>query len=55
MAALRAELGEEPFWRGLRAYTHARAGGTVESSDLRAAMEGSAGRSLADLFHRWVD
>jgi aminopeptidase N len=55
MAALREEVGDERFWPGLRAYTRAHAGRSVTTDDFRAAMEDAAGRSLADLFARWVD
>jgi aminopeptidase N len=53
--ALRRELGEAPFWRGLRDYTTAGARtGSVESGDLQAAMERAAGRGLGPLFERWL-
>ncbi|MDN3920156.1 M1 family aminopeptidase [Roseateles violae] len=52
--ALRRELGEPRFWAGLRRYTRSHAGGSVESRDLQRAMEREAGRSLAELFGRWV-
>jgi aminopeptidase N len=52
--ALRTEMGDRAFWAGLRAYTRANAGGTVESRDLQRAMEGAAHRSLAPLFNTWV-
>ena len=38
--ALRRDLGDGTFWRGVRDYTTAGArSGSVESADLRAAME----------------
>jgi aminopeptidase N len=53
--ALRRDLGEAAFWRGLRDYTvaGARAGG-VASEDLRAAMERASGRDLGAFFERWL-
>jgi aminopeptidase N len=54
IAALRDDLGEAVFWAGLARYTRDNAGRAVRSSDLQAAMEASAGRSLQPLFDRWV-
>jgi aminopeptidase N len=53
--ALRRDLGDDAFWRGVRDYTKAgaRTGG-VESHDLRAAMERAAGRDLGPFFTRWL-
>jgi len=53
--ALRRDLGEDAFWRGVRDYTTAGArNGSVESADLRAAMERAAGRDLGPFFTRWL-
>jgi aminopeptidase N len=54
MDHLRAVLGENAFWAGLRRYTRAHAGGTVTSLDLQNAMEASSGRDLRPLFSEWV-
>jgi aminopeptidase N len=54
MDHLRATLGEDAFWAGLRRYTRAHAGGTVTSIDLERAMEASSGRDLRPLFSEWV-
>jgi aminopeptidase N len=54
MDHLRAVLGEDAFWAGLRRYTRAHAGGTVTSLDLQRAMEASSGRDLRPLFSEWV-
>jgi aminopeptidase N len=51
---LRATLGEEAFWSGLRRYTRAHAGGSVTSLDFERAMEASSGRDLSPLFSEWV-
>lgn len=51
---LRALLGEEAFWAGLRRYTRAHAGGVVTSLDFQRAMEASSGRDLRPVFSEWV-
>jgi aminopeptidase N len=51
---LRSELGEDAFWRGLRAYTQANAGRSVTAHDLQHAMEQASGRDLRALFKTWV-
>ena len=54
MVRLRELVGEEAFWRGLRAYTQAHAGGTVTSRDFQAAIEAASGRDLSAMFDEWV-
>ncbi|MGR4866427.1 M1 family aminopeptidase [Caulobacter sp. LARHSG274] len=54
MDHLRAILGEDAFWAGLRRYTRKHAGGLVTSMDLEKAMEASSGRDLHPLFSEWV-
>lgn len=51
---LRIQLGERAFWEGLRDYTRAGAGGSVDSEDLRAALEKASGRDLKPFFAQWV-
>lgn len=51
---LRAELGDDAFWRGIATYTRANAGRAVESSDIEHAMEEASGRDLGALFDEWV-
>jgi aminopeptidase N len=51
---LRRELGDPAFWTGIREYTRAHAGGSVVSSDLRAALENASGRDLRTFFDQWV-
>jgi aminopeptidase N len=51
---LRRVLGEDAFWRGIRLYTQAHAGGVVESVDMQHAMEAASGRDLNALFREWV-
>ena len=55
MDSLRAILGENAFWSGLRRYTRAHAGKkTVTSIDLERAMETESKRDLRPLFVEWV-
>jgi aminopeptidase N len=51
---LRRSLGEDSFWRGIRAYTREHAGGVVVSADLQRALEAQSGRSLEAAFAAWV-
>jgi aminopeptidase N len=51
---LRRQLGDAAFWAGLRDYTRAGAGGSVETADLRAAMERASGQDLRRFFDQWV-
>jgi aminopeptidase N len=52
--ALRMELGDALFWRGVRAYLARNANGVVETRDLERAMEEASGRSLGRFFEQWV-
>jgi len=54
MDQLRATLGEEAFWAGLKHYTKRHAGGSVTSIDLQRAMEQASKRDLSALFEQWV-
>jgi len=51
---LRTRLGDEAFFRGLRAYysEHREANATTE--DLRKALEKSSGNNLREFFARWI-
>lgn len=51
---LREAVGEEAFWRGIREYTRAHDGKSVETADFQQAMEHAAGRSLQPFFNEWV-
>ena len=48
--ALRLELGDELFWRGVNRYLGRHAGGVVETRDLLRAMEEVSGYSLEQFF-----
>lgn len=52
--ALRMELGDELFWRGVHAYLAANANGIVETRDLQRALEGVSGRGLGRFFEQWL-
>jgi aminopeptidase N len=51
---LRSRLGDETFFRGIRAYYEAHKNSTATTEDLRAALERTARISLRDFFARWV-
>ncbi len=51
---LRGRLGDEAFFKGLRAYYLAHQHGTASSEDLRAALEKASGANLKEFFARWV-
>jgi aminopeptidase N len=52
--ALRAELGDELFWRGVNLYLTTHARGVVETRDLQRAMQSVSGRALGRFFEQWV-
>lgn len=51
---LRKRLGDEVFFRGLRAYYHAHAQANATTEDLRDALEKASGQNLQDFFTRWI-
>ena len=54
MHLLREQLGEEAFWKGLRAYTKAHMGKTATTADLQQAMQVASGRDLSAFFREWA-
>ena len=50
---LRAELGEDVFFKGLRLYLQQHAFGTGEPHQLRLALEEASGRDLNWFFNQW--
>jgi aminopeptidase N len=52
---LRAELGEAPFWKGVRAYGTEHRLKSVETADFRRSMERVTGKSLERFFHDWTE
>ena len=51
---LRKRLGDDVFFRGLRAYYHAYRDANATTEDLRVALERASGKDLKDFFARWV-
>ena len=51
---LRAQLGDDVFFRGIRDYYTAHKGGTASSENLRAALEKASGLKLQTFFASWV-
>lgn len=52
--ALRRDVGDAAFWKGLRLYTRRHRGGVVTSRDFQRAYEQASGRELSGLFNAWV-
>jgi len=52
---LRGTLGDEVFFRGIRAYYARFAGGTVTTDDLRRVMEEVSGVELGWFFRQWLE
>jgi aminopeptidase N len=51
---LREHMGEDAFWKGIRRYTVAHAGGSVTTDDFKRSMEQSSGLNLSAFFDTWV-
>ncbi len=51
---LRTELGDEIFFRGIRAYYNQHRNSLASTEDLRAAFEKASGKDLKEFFARWV-
>ncbi len=51
---LRFELGEELFWRAINRYTEVNQFRTVETADLRIAVEEATGQSMTWFFDQWI-
>ncbi len=51
---MRAELGDELFWKAIQTFLHDNAHGTVETIDLLRAIEKATGRNLLFLFDQYV-
>jgi len=52
---LRTLLGEDLFWKGIQRYVRDHAYRTVETSDLRKALEEVSGMDLNWFFDQWLD
>ncbi|MEN3328293.1 MAG: aminopeptidase [Acidobacteriota bacterium] len=51
---LRSNLGDDAFFRGIRAYYESHKNSVANTEDLRAALEKSSGKNLRAFFARWV-
>ncbi len=51
---LREQVGDQAFWRGVNIYLNRHKFASVESTDLRAAMEEASGQDLKWFFDQWV-
>ena len=51
---LRGRLGDDAFFKGLRAYYRAHEHATASTEDLRAALEKASNSNLKEFFARWV-
>jgi aminopeptidase N len=51
---LRKELGDEAFYQGIKHYLSKHAFKTVETHDLKIALEEATGRQLDTFFHQWL-
>ncbi|QDU98463.1 Aminopeptidase N [Lignipirellula cremea] len=51
---LRFELGEDLFWKSIQHYTAANQHRTVETADLRRAIEDASGQGLNWFFDQWI-
>lgn len=52
---LRRHLGEDAFWRGIQRYTRDNQDRSVETDDLRRALERESGRNLERFFTQWLE
>jgi aminopeptidase N len=51
---LRSNLGDDVFFRGIRAYYESHKNSVASTEDLRAALERASGKDLSAFFARWV-
>ena len=51
---LRAEVGTEPFWQGIREYYRRYRDRNASTADLRAVMEQVSGKPLDWFFAQWL-
>jgi aminopeptidase N len=51
---LRYLLGDELWWKGIRAYVAAHGTSAVETADFKMAMEQATGRTLDGFFEQWL-
>ncbi|AKD57687.1 M1 family metallopeptidase [Spirosoma radiotolerans] len=51
---LRHELGDDLFWKGIRAYYEKFRNANAQTSDLQAVMESVSGKKLGPFFQQWL-
>jgi aminopeptidase N len=51
---LRSLLGDDLWWKGIRAYVAAHATSAVETNDFKVAMEKATGKALDGFFEQWL-
>jgi aminopeptidase N len=51
---LRNEIGDEPFWQGIREYYRSYQNSNALSSDLQRVMEQVSNKKLDTFFHQWL-
>ncbi|MDP4222718.1 MAG: M1 family metallopeptidase [Bacteroidota bacterium] len=51
---LRHEIGEEPFWAGMRLFYERFRNKNAVTSDFEKVMEEVSGKNLDDFFHQWL-
>jgi aminopeptidase N len=51
---LRRKVGDEAFWKGIRAYFARYNGSNANTDDLRAEMEQASGQNLQQFFKQWL-
>lgn len=51
---LRRKLGEEAYWKGIRAYYQKYNGGNAGTENLRVELERASGQSLEQFFEQWL-
>ncbi|MBV8390777.1 MAG: M1 family metallopeptidase [Mucilaginibacter sp.] len=51
---LRRKLGDEAYWKGVRAYYAKYDGGNANTGNLRAELEKASGQNLEHFFKQWV-
>ena len=54
LAAIRAAMGDEPFWAAVATYSRAYAGRLVSSQDFERVFASASPTELGDLFRTWV-
>lgn len=51
---LRSEIGDEVFWRGIRAYYAAYKNKNAATEDFQRVMQETSGRDLTQFFQQWI-